>query len=160
MNRFLAILTLINLLLAACCGESVPGQDAPGQAIMTKTPTKQPGEQSTPTPMGTWTTIIDGTIVDRLAEPGKPIAGATISYIVLHSYFAELQEGRPNKTTTGELGKFALPVIVHDTDTIQILIEARGYESYQERLVGVDLLAGKTVDIGLTPILTVTTSPP
>jgi hypothetical protein len=99
-------------------------------------------------------------IYDRLTEPGKPIVGASISYNVLHSYFAELQEGGPNKTITDELGEFALPVIVHDTDSIRILVEAQGYVSYEERLVGVDLLGGRTFEIGLTPLLTVTVSPP
>jgi hypothetical protein len=51
-------------------------------------------------------------------------------------------------------------VIVHDTDSIRILVEAEGYLSYEERLVGVDLFGGRSLDIGLTPILTVTVSPP
>jgi hypothetical protein len=110
--------------------------------------------------MGTWKTVIDGMVYDRLAEPGKPIVGASISYDVLHSHFAELQEGRPNRTLTDQLGEFALPVIVHDTDSIRILVEAQGYVSYEERLVGVDLLGGRSFDIGLTPLMTVTVSPP
>jgi hypothetical protein len=99
-------------------------------------------------------------VYDRLTVPEEPIVGASISYDVLHSYFPELQEGRPNKTLTDELGEFALPVIVHDTDSIRILVEAEGYLSYEERLVGVDLFGGRSLDIGLTPILTVTVSPP
>ena len=138
----------------------MPNQDAPGRASITTTQTIQPIKTSTPTPMGTWKTVIDGMIYDRLTEPGKPIVGASISYNVLHSYFAELQEGRSNKTITDELGEFALPVIVHDTDSIRILVEAQGYISYEERLVGVDLLFGRSFDIGLTPLLTVTVSPP
>ena len=114
----------------------------------------------TPMPVGTWETVIDGTIYDRLTEPGKPIVGASISYDVLHSYFAELQEGRPNSTITDELGKFALPVIVHDTDSIRIEVEAQGYTSHEEKLVGVDLFGGRSFDIGLTPLLTATVRPP
>jgi hypothetical protein len=79
---------------------------------------------------------------------------------VLHSHFSELQEGRPNKTITDELGEFALPVIVHDTDSIRILVEAQGYSSYEEKLVGVDLFGGRSFDIGLTPLPTVTATPP
>jgi hypothetical protein len=99
-------------------------------------------------------------VYDRLSEPGDPIVGASISYDVLHSYYPELQQGRTNNTTTDELGEFALPVIVHDTDSIRVLIEAQGYISYEERLVGVDLFGGRSLDIGLTPILTATVSPP
>jgi hypothetical protein len=110
--------------------------------------------------MGTWETVIDGKIYDGLAEPVKPIVGASIRYDVLHSHFAELQEGRPNQTTSDELGEFALPVIVHDTDAIRVLIEAQGYISYEERLVGVDLVGGRSFDIGLTPLPTANDTPP
>ncbi len=152
MKWFLTLLTLTSLLLTACGGTPVPNQNAPaGRASITTTQTIQPIKTSTPTPMGTWKTVIDGIIYDRLTEPGKPIVGASISYNVLHSHFAELQEGRPNKTITDELGEFALPVIVHDTDSIRILVEAQGYISYEERLVGVDLFGGRSFDIGLTP---------
>jgi len=89
-------------------------------------------------------------IYDRSTGPGKPIVGASISYNV-YSYFPGLQEGKPNKTTTDQLGKFVLPVTVHDTDSIRILIEAQGYISYEEKLVGVDLLGGGYFEIGLTP---------
>lgn len=160
MKWFLTFLILTSLLMTACGGTPVPIQDGPGRAGITATPTIQPIKTSTPTPMGTWKTVIDGMIYDGLTEPGKPIVGASISYTVLHSHFAELQEGRSNRTITDELGEFALPVIVHDTDSIRILVEAQGYISYEERLVGVDLLGGRSLDIGLTPLLTVTVSPP
>jgi hypothetical protein len=104
--------------------------------------------------------VIDGMIYDKSKDPGKPIAGASISYNVVHSYFSELQKGRPNKTVTDGRGKFSLPVIVHDTDNIRILIEAQGFISYEERLVGVDLFGGRSFDIGLTPLATATVSPP
>ena len=174
MKWFLTFSVLTGLLLTACRGAPVPSQgtpvpnqgtpvpnqDTPGRANITATQPIQPIKTTTPTPMGTWTTVIDGMIYDRLTGPGKPIVGASISYNVLHSYFAELQEGRPNKTTTDQIGEFALPVIVHDTDSIRILVEAQGYVSYEERLAGVDLLFGRSFDIGLTPSLTVTVSPP
>ena len=160
MKWFLTFLILTSLLLTACGGTPVPNQDAPGRPSITTTQTLQPIKTSTPTPVGTWKTVIDGMIYDRLTGPGKPIVGASISYDVLHSYFAGLQEGRPNKTTTDQLGEFALPVMVHDTDSIRILVEAQGYVSYEERMVGVDLLFGRSFDIGLTPLLTVTVSPP
>ncbi|MBC8253075.1 MAG: hypothetical protein H8E35_03490 [Ardenticatenia bacterium] len=160
MKWFLTFSVLTSLLLTACGGAPVPHQDAPARRNITTTQTIQPIKTSTPTPVGTWKTVIDGMIYDRLTGPGKPIVGASISYDVLHSYFAGLQEGRPNKTTSDQIGEFALPVIVHDTDSIRILIEAQGYVSYEERLVGVDLLFGRSFDIGLTPSPTVTLSPP
>ncbi len=170
MKWFLTFSVLTGLLLTACRGTPVPNQDTPGRANITttptlqpikiSTPTLQPIKTSTPTPVGTWKTVIDGMIYDRLTGPGKPIVGASISYDVLHSYFAGLQEGRPNKTTSDQIGEFTLPVIVHDTDSIRILVEAQGYVSYEERLVGVDLLFGRSFDIGLTPLLTATVSPP
>ena len=142
MKRFLNFLGLSSLLLTACVG------------------TLAPIETATPTPVGTWETVFAGRIYDGLRDPGKPIVGASITYDVLHSNVAVLQEGRPNKTITDELGEFALPVIVHDTDVIRILVEAQGYLSYEERLGGIDLVPGRRIAIGLTPSLTVTVSPP
>ena len=160
MKWSLTFLISTSLLLTACGSTPVPNQDSPGRPSITTTQAIQPIKTSTPTPMGTWYTVIDGMIYDRLTEPTRPIVGASISYNVLHSHFAELQEGRPNKTITNELGEFMLPVIVHDTDSIKILVEAQGYISYEERLVGVDLFGGRSFDIGLIPIVTVTVSPP
>jgi hypothetical protein len=114
----------------------------------------------TPTPVGTWETVIEGTIFDKLPEPDEPIVGASISYDVLHSYFAELQEGRPHSAITDQFGEFSLPVIVHDTDSIRIMVEAQGYMSYEERLVGFDMVRGRRLDISLSPILTATATSP
>jgi len=150
MKWFLTLLLLTGLLLAACGDPSMPEQDASEQATITATQTLQPIKTSTPTPPGTWETVIEGMIYDRSTELGKPIVGASISYSV-YSYFPGLQEGKPNKTTTDQLGKFVLPVTVHDTDSIRILIEAQGYISCEEKLVGVDLLGGEYLEIGLTP---------
>jgi hypothetical protein len=160
MERFLIFLVLTSLLLPACGGPPAPDQGEPERTSDTATHTVQPIKTPTPPPVGTWETVIGGVVYDRLSEPGDPIVGASISYDVLHSYYPELQQGRTNNTTTDELGEFALPVIVHDTDSIRVLIEAQGYISYEERLVGVDLFGGRSLDIGLTPILTATVSPP
>ncbi len=72
-------------------------------------------------------------------------------WFLVYSYFPGLQEGKPNKTTTVHLGKFVLPVTVHDTDSIRLLVEAQGYISHEEKPVGVDLLGGGYFEIGLTP---------
>lgn len=178
MKRFLALLALTSLLLAACGGTPVPNDDAAGRASVAatqtagsiKTPTltrtaastetPEPTDTPTPLPVGTWETVIDGMIYDKSTGPGRPIAGASISYNVVHSYFPELQKGRPNKTVTDIRGEFFLPVIVHDTDNIRILVEAQGFIPYEETLVGVDLFGGGSFDIGLTPLGTATVSPP
>lgn len=160
MKWTLTILLLTGVLMSACGGTPSPDQDESERVTVTTTQTVQPAETSTPLPIGTWETVIDGMIFDRLTEPGKPIVGASISYNVLHSYFAELQEGRANSTLSDEFGGFKLTVIVHDTDSIKILIEAQDYISYEERFVGIDLFGGRSLNIGLSPLLTVTVSPP
>lgn len=159
MKLFLTLLTFTSLLLAACSGNTAPEKDEPVRASNTATQTAQPIKTSTSIPIGTWETVIDGVIYDKSAGPDKPIAGASISYHVVHSYFLELQEGRPNKIVTDGRGKFSLPVIVHDTDSIRILIEAQGFISYEESLVGVNLFGGRSFNIGLTPLATPTVSP-
>ena len=160
MKLFLSLFILPGLLLAACSGAHVPDPDAPGRESATTAPTIRPIITATPTPVGTWKTVIDGLVYEGQTESRKPITGATIRFDVLHSHFAGLQEGRPNQTVTDELGQFTLPVIVHDTDSIRLLVEARGYISYEERLVGVDLFGGKSFNIGLTSLQTGTATPP
>ncbi len=81
---------------------------------------------NTPTIVGTWETEISGMIFDQSAGPEQPIAGATITYDVLHSYYAGLQEGRLNQTKSDDHGEFSLIVMVHDTDSLRILVEAQG----------------------------------
>ena len=105
----------------------------------------------TPTVIGTWEATIEGVIYDGTTGLDKPIAGGTIVYEVLHSYFPELQEGRLNQTTSDEDGKFSLRVVVHDTDSIKVVIRAEGYTTYEEKFVGVNLLAGKRLEVGLSP---------
>lgn len=159
-RQLLAILIIAILLSSACGDSSVIEKEVFERAIITATWTLELLETSTPTPMGSWKTVIQGLIYDNSAGSAKPITGASISYLVAHSYFPELQEGRRTTTITDELGKFSLPVMVHDTDHIRILIEAPGYLSYEEELVGVDLSRGKNIIMGLIPLATATISPP
>ena len=49
---------------------------------------------------------------------------------------------------------------IKKSTNVASIVEAQGYISYEERLVGVDLLFGRSFDIGLPPLLTVTVSPP
>jgi hypothetical protein len=155
MKRYLTLLAVIILLLVACSGIPVPNQDTPATANPTTTPAAQSIQTSTSTPVGTWEMVIKGMIYDQ--SKGKPISGASISYIVVHSYFPEIQEGRLNKTISNEHGEFSLPMIVHDTDNIKILMEAHAFISFEERL---DLFGSRSLNIGLTPLATATVSSP
>jgi len=152
MYRFLFLLIVTSLLECAC--ELVPGHpnDVRWQEEDVSTPTTQIIVSSpTPTVTGTWETEVEGRIYDRSAGPDKPIAGATVTYDVLHSYFPELQEGRLNRAISNRHGEFSFDVMVHDTDSIRIVVEAPGYIPYEERLIGVDLLGGKRLEVGLAP---------
>jgi hypothetical protein len=155
MKWLLLFSLLTTLLLTACDDGPVSDQDSPK-----RTQTTQPVETSTPTPTGSWEAVIDGLIYDRATEPGKPISGALIRYVVLATYFPGLQEGRPNETVSNELGEFSLPVVVHDTDSIKILVEAQGYMPYEERVVAMNLVGRQSFNIGLTSMVTVTVAPP
>jgi len=133
---------LIALVLNACIGLSDDNALPPGVEF----------ETATPTPVGSWETVIEGVIYDKSVGSDQPVSGATVHYIVVHSYFMELQQRRNNKTETNKEGKFILPVMVHDTDRVRILIEAQGFVSYEENLVGVDMFGGKNYMIGLNPL--------
>ena len=159
--KWLLTFSLLTTLLIAACGD-VPAsdQDSPIRTTVTVTRATQPMETATPTPMGSWEAVIDGMIYDGAIGPGKPIVGATISYIVLATYFPGLQEGRSNKTISNELGEFSLPVAVHDTDNIKILVEAQGYMPYEEKVVAMNLVGRQSFNIGLTSIVTATVTRP
>ena len=131
MKQIKFFLVFAFLLISACSPVQIP------------TPTS--------TVIGTWEAAIEGVIYDATTGLDKPIAGATIVYEVLHSYYPELQDGRLNKSTSDEGGKFSLTVMVHDTDSIKVVIQAKGYTIYEEKFVGVDLLAGKRLEVGLSP---------
>ena len=143
MKQWLTLLPVTILLLVACSSTPVPNHETSTPANTTAT---QPLQTPTPTPVGTWEMVIEGMIYDQ--STSKPISGATISYIVVHSYFPEIQEGRPNKTISDAQGKFTLPMIVHDTDNIRIRVEANGHISYEEKL---DLMGDRSLNLGLTP---------
>ena len=146
MKRFLILLTLTASLLAACRSTPPPGRDMSAPANPTATHAAQPLQTTTPTPAGTWKMVIEGLIYDTAT--GRPIDGASIRYRVVHSYFPEVQDGWPNATVSDEQGQFSLPMIVHDTDNIWIVVEAPGYITYEKKL---DLFGDRSLDIGLTP---------
>lgn len=146
MKRFLRLLALTAALLAACCPTRMPGEDKSAPADPTMTHTVPPRQMHTPTPVGTWTMVIEGVIYDTAT--GSAIAGASVHYQVVHSYFPDIQEGFPKETVSDEQGQFRLPMMVHDTDHIQIVAAAPGYMTYEEKL---DLFGDRSFTIGLTP---------
>ena len=151
MKRLFVLLTITTLLLPACGGLLAHPDGTPKPAENTPTPTMQTAI-STPTftPVGTWEAVIHGLIYDKAVGTEKPIVGATVIYDVLHTYYPELQEGRLNQTVSDEQGMFSLTVMVHDTDSVRVVIQAKGYTFYEEKYAGFDLLAGKSLEVGLS----------
>jgi hypothetical protein len=148
MKLYQILLLFALLLLVACSGLPARDQESPVPDNATVTPVAQPTQTSTltPTVIGTWEMIIEGVIYDQ--STGEPISGASVSYVVVHSYFPEIQAGRLKETRSDVHGEFKLPMIVHDTDNIHIVVEANEYSSYDEKL---DLLGSRYLDIELTP---------
>jgi hypothetical protein len=151
MKRYQILLPFTVLILIACSGFPRLNQEPPIPDNPTVAPTAQPTQISTPTPtvIGTWEMVIEGKVFDQAT--GKPIPEASVSYVVVHSYFPEIQAGRLKETSSDEHGEFKLPMIVHDTDNIHIIVEENGYFSYDEKL---DLLGSRYLDIELTPLVT------
>lgn len=143
-------LALACVFLAACCSPATPAPQASAQPAPAAAASAQPIATVSPSPMGTWDTLLSGTVTGGSTEPAQPLAGAVVTYKV-HSYFPELQAGKANQTTTDAAGRFELPVTVHDTDSIWVVIEATGYISHEERLVGIDLQVGRVFEVRLTP---------
>jgi hypothetical protein len=96
--------------------------------------------------VGTWQMMIEGEVHD--ATTGEPIAGAAVRYEVVHSYFPGIQDGWDQATASDAQGQFSLPMIVHDTDNIRLVVAASGYTAYAEKL---DLFGDRTFSIGMTP---------
>lgn len=166
MKRLWVFFTASSLLWAACNGVATPELPTPKQvATPSSSPTTpspetgQPIGTPTPWPIGTWETTIDGMIFDQSKGIDTPIADAAIIYTVVFSYFPELQQQRPNKAFTDTTGEFQLTVVVHDTDSIKIRVEAVGYQTYEDDLAGVDLFGGRKLVVGLIPALISTITP-
>jgi len=145
----------VTILLIACSSTPMPNQVTPSAVYGTATPTAQPIQTSTYTPVGTWEMVIHGVVYDQ--SMGEPISGASVSYIVVHSYFPEIQEGRLKKTISDDHGEFSLSMIVHDTDNIKLLVDADTYIAYEKKL---DLFGNRSFNIELSPFATPTVSAP
>lgn len=140
MKKLIILLAWLGLLVMAC-GDNAAADPALSQSGGTATPTRE----------GTWTTAIDGFVYDFSTSTDAPVSGAAVYYEVVLSYFPEIQDGYEHETTTDARGEFALPMIVHDTDNIRVVVEAPGFEPYEENFVGMDLAAGRSFIIGLVP---------
>jgi hypothetical protein len=149
LNRWLAVLILLCFGLAACGRTLVQMQESPTPAIRQDSHAAQPTQTATPTPVGTWVMVISGTVYNTSTD--DQIAGASIRYVVVASWYPEIQAGWPNTTTADEHGEFSLPMIVHDTDTIKIVVEAQGFILYEANF---NLFGDRNLNIGLTPELT------
>lgn len=140
MKKIIILLAWLGLMVMAC---SDSGAVDPALS--------QSGGTATPTREGTWTTTVDGFVYDFSSSTDTPVSGATVRYEVVLSYFPEIQEGYEQATATDGRGEFTLPMIVHDTDNIRVVVEAPGFIPFEENFVGVDLVAGKSFIIGLLP---------
>ncbi|MCC6602981.1 MAG: carboxypeptidase regulatory-like domain-containing protein [Anaerolineae bacterium] len=140
MKKIIILLAWLGLMVMAC-----------SDSTATDPALSQSGGTATPTREGTWTTAIDGFVYDFGTSTDVPVSGAIVRYEVVLSYFPEIQEGYEQTTTTDGRGEFTLPMIVHDTDNIRVVVEAPGFIPFEENFVGVDLVAGKSFIIGLVP---------
>lgn len=140
MKKIIILLAWLGLMVMAC-----------SDSAATDPALSQSGGTATPTREGTWTTTIDGFVYDFSSSTDTAVSGATVRYEIVLSYFPEIQEGFEQTTTTDSRGDFTLPMIVHDTDNIRVVVEAPGFMPFEENFVGVDLVAGKSFIIGLEP---------
>lgn len=97
---------------------------------------------------GTFKMGIGGKVYDE--STNQPIQGARIRYEVVHSYFPEVHIGVQDEAVSDEQGEFTLSIIVHDTDNIKIIVEAAGYQTFEQKL---NPFGDRNFDIGLMPAL-------
>ena len=123
-----------------------------------KPPTRAVGAPTaTPTPPGTWKTVLWGTVFDGSSGQDKPIAGARVSY----DHFSSLGGGT-GWALTDEQGRYEFALLVHDTDALDLEVQADGFGPYSRRFTGVELrppVRGRRVNVGLSPVAAETGSP-
>ncbi|MBN2001904.1 MAG: carboxypeptidase regulatory-like domain-containing protein [Anaerolineae bacterium] len=144
MKKFPIILVLAVLLLNACNNIPAPTTTQEPPALIT------PKDVLTATqpPIVSWEITMQGLIYDATTD--KPIEGASVHYTVLSRY-PELREGLPDETLSDAEGRFSLPTVVHDTDSLHLIVEAPGYTTYEQEI---GPFTGGTLyefNIGLTP---------
>jgi len=111
------------------------------------TPTESPSAPtSTPTFPGTFEMDLHGGVYDETTS--QPIEGATVRYVVVHTSFPEVHIGEQDEALTDDQGEFILSIIVHDMDNINIIVEALGYQAFEQKL---DPFGDRRIDVGLTP---------
>jgi hypothetical protein len=96
---------------------------------------------------GTFEMGIGGKVYDE--STNQPIQGARIRYVVVHSYFPEVHIGVQDEAVSDEQGEFTLSIIVHDTDNIKIVVEAAGYQNFEQKL---NPFGDRSMDAGLAPV--------
>ena len=105
-----------------------------------------PAPTTTPAFPGTFKMDLHGRVYDETTD--HPIQGARVKYVVVHSYFPEVHIGLQDEALSDDHGEFKISIIVHDTDNIKIVVTAKGYENYEQKL---DPFGNRYVNIGLTP---------
>ena len=129
MLRFLPVLVLI---LVACNLVNAGSATAPVPAA-TSTPTNIPSPAVTlpPIPGDLGFGNVTGTVTD--AASGLPIPNATVT--CQHSSYTSKESDRCNRTTTTDQEGIFLfeKIFFHDTDSIQLSVEAPGYEKADVR---------------------------
>lgn len=107
-----------------------------------------PAPTITPEYPGTFEMDLHGMVHDQVTS--YPIEGARIRYEVVHSYFPEMHIGVQDEAVSDDQGEYSLSIIVHDTDNIKIVIEAAGYQAFEQKL---DPFGDRSIDVALVPAL-------
>lgn len=135
-------------------------EDEPPTPTPTRTPgsvpTSTPTSTSTPTPSASPTVVGDlgrqtirGTVRRGDTTETLPIAGAVVRY----THFSLVHAGSSGQTTTDANGTYAFdPILLRDTDTVRVRVEAPGFEPQQEQRSGVESWNDPVFDFALTPI--------
>jgi hypothetical protein len=140
---------------------TTPSPSHAPSATSTPTDTQKPepagAATATPTPPGTWEMVIWGVVYDTSSGLDKPVTGVRVSY----DHFS-YQGGGTDWTVTDEYGGYEFTLLVHDTDTLDLSVQAEGFAPYSRRFTGMELYTGgggSRIDLGLTPLPAATAAP-
>ena len=101
--------------------------------------------------------VIWGTVYDASSGLEKPVASAWVTY----DHFS-YQGGGTDCAVTDEYGGYEFTLLVHDTDTFEVSVQAEGFAPFKRRFTGMELYAGgggRRMDLGLTPLAEATDAP-
>ena len=103
------------------------------QTTMTPTPTKP---TATPTSCTGWQSNIAGVVYAEVASAGNELEGVPVT---LHQMSFCSPTAGEYQTITGVDGTFQFDdIYIHDTDTINILIDHEGYKPFQLKIGGLE----------------------